>query len=227
MKEMTKPIYDISPFTLLDYPNKSACILWFTGCNMRCLYCYNPDIVLGKGKMSIEDARHFLQKRKKLLQAVVFSGGECTMHPALLQLAQEAKAMGYLVKVDTNGSRPAIMMELIRRNLLDYVALDFKGLGERFKHITVSNLFGAFEETYALLQANKIPFEVRTTVHSELLSLEDLQEMISYLENKKYVGTYYLQSALNDVRTLVDLPRSSYPLQLERLVSDNFNILCR
>lgn len=224
---MTKPIYDISPFTLLDYPNKSACILWFTGCNMRCLYCYNPDIVLGKGKMSIEDARHFLQKRKKLLQAVVFSGGECTMHPALLQLAQEAKAMGYLVKVDTNGSRPAIMMELIRRNLLDYVALDFKGLGERFKHITVSNLFGAFEETYALLQANKIPFEVRTTVHSELLSLEDLQEMISYLENKKYVGTYYLQSALNDVRTLVDLPRSSYPLQLERLVSDNFNILCR
>lgn len=224
---MTKPIYDISPFTLLDYPNKSACILWFTGCNMRCLYCYNPDIVLGKGKMSIEDAWHFLQKRKKLLQAVVFSGGECTMHPALLQLAQEAKAMGYLVKVDTNGSRPAIMMELIRRNLLDYVALDFKGLGERFKHITVSNLFGAFEETYALLQANKIPFEVRTTVHSELLSLEDLQEMISYLENKKYVGTYYLQSALNDVRTLVDLPRSSYPLQLERLVSDNFNILCR
>jgi len=224
---MTKPIYDISPFTLLDYPNKSACILWFTGCNMRCLYCYNPDIVLGKGKMSIEDARHFLQKRKKLLQAVVFSGGECTMHPALLQLAQEAKAMGYLVKVDTNGSRPAIMMELIRRNLLDYVALDFKGLGERFKHITVSNLFGAFEETYALLQANKIPFEVRTTVHSELLSLEDLQEMISYLENKKYVGTYYLQSALNDERTLVDLPRSSYPLQLERLVSDNFNILCR
>ncbi|WP_099365060.1 anaerobic ribonucleoside-triphosphate reductase activating protein [Sphingobacterium sp. 1.A.4] len=224
---MTKPIYDISPFTLLDYPNKSACILWFTGCNMRCLYCYNPDIVLGKGKMSIEDALHFLRKRKNLLQAVVFSGGECTMHPALLQLAQEAKAMGYLVKVDTNGSRPAIMMELIRRNLLDYVALDFKGLGERFKHITVSNLFGGFEETYALLQANKIPFEVRTTVHSELLSLEDLQEMISYLENKKYVGTYYLQSALNDVITLVDLPRSSYPLQLERLVSHNFNILCR
>ena len=63
---MTKPIYDISPFTLLDYPNKSACILWFTGCNMRCLYCYNPDIVLGKGKMGIEDALHSSEKEGPL-----------------------------------------------------------------------------------------------------------------------------------------------------------------
>lgn len=69
--DVAKPIYSISPFTLLDYPDKTACILWFAGCNMRCLYCYNPDIVLGKGKISYEEALKFLKTRVNLLDGVV------------------------------------------------------------------------------------------------------------------------------------------------------------
>src|SRR5690606_32859804 len=130
---MIKPIYSITPFTLLDYPNHPACILWFAGCNMRCLYCYNPDIVLGKGKLSVDDARNFLKSRQSLLQGVVFSGGECTLHPDLVPLARIAKTMGYQVKIDTNGTKPEVLEKLLNEKLVDYIAMDFKGLGEKHR----------------------------------------------------------------------------------------------
>ena len=72
---LSKPIYNITPFTLLDYPDKSACIIWYVGCNMRCLYCYNPEIVLGKGTTTFSEAISFLKSRQGLLDAVIFSGG--------------------------------------------------------------------------------------------------------------------------------------------------------
>lgn len=92
-----KIIYNISPFTLLDFPDKTACILWFAGCNMRCAYCYNPDIVLGKGKKTIKEALNFIKTRKGLLDGVVLSGGECTLYKELPEIAREIKKMGFLV----------------------------------------------------------------------------------------------------------------------------------
>ena len=89
--DVAKPIYSITPFTLLDYPHKAACIIWFAGCNMRCLYCYNPDIVLGKGKLSFQEALNFLKTRINLLDGVVLSGGECTSHKNIKVLLQEIK----------------------------------------------------------------------------------------------------------------------------------------
>jgi pyruvate formate lyase activating enzyme len=96
--DATKPVYSITPFTLLDYPHKTACILWFAGCNMKCVYCYNPDIVFGKGKISISEVLNFLNRRKSLLDGVVLSGGECTSHKNIRQLLQEIKKLGFLVK---------------------------------------------------------------------------------------------------------------------------------
>ena len=140
------PIYSITPFTLLDYAHKSACILWFAGCNMRCLYCYNPEIVLGKGTISFEKTLTFLNSRKYLLDAVVFSGGECLLHKNILELITEVKKMGFLVKIDTNGSKPAVLRELLKKRLIDYVALDFKALPAHFKKITQSNFFLPFSK---------------------------------------------------------------------------------
>ena len=117
---LAKPIYNITPFTLLDYPNHSACIFWYAGCNMRCLYCYNPEIVLGKGAITFFETISFLKTRQGLLDAVVFSGGECLMHKKIVQQIQEIKAMGFLVKIDTNGSKPAVLKQLIDENLIDY-----------------------------------------------------------------------------------------------------------
>src|SRR5690606_23848771 len=155
---MLNPIYSITPFTLLDYPNHPACILWFAGCNMRCVYCYNPDIVLGKGKLSLQEVTRFLESRQALLQAVVFSGGECTLHPAIFSLAKAAKDMGYLVKVDTNGTKPNVLKKLLAEQLIDYVALDFKGIGKKHQNITQSRTFSTFATSLALLQSADIPF---------------------------------------------------------------------
>ncbi|MBK8954025.1 MAG: anaerobic ribonucleoside-triphosphate reductase activating protein [Saprospiraceae bacterium] len=202
---MSNPIYHITPFTQLDYPDKLACIIWFAGCNMRCLYCYNTEIVKGKGRLSYEEALEFLKSRKNLLDAVVLSGGECTMHIRLEEFIHKIKDMHFLVKIDTNGSHPRLLSKLIRENLIDYVALDFKALQDRFFKITRSDHFKDFEKTLELLVSSKIPFEVRTTVHSEFLDQDYLIRMARYLKNKSYSGTYFLQSFFNDIPTLGSL----------------------
>ncbi|MFV8327824.1 anaerobic ribonucleoside-triphosphate reductase activating protein [Flavobacterium sp. ZS1P14] len=214
MKEnVSNPIYSITPFTLLDYAHKSACILWFAGCNMRCLYCYNPEIVQGKGLISFEKVIVFLRSRKNLLDAVVFSGGECLLHKNILELIDQVKKMGFLVKIDTNGSKPDVLHELLKSKLIDYVALDFKSMPSYFEKITQSNLFLPFEKSLHLLIESGLSFEVRTTVHSDLISQKDVRMMIDYLENNNYFGAYYLQYFVNDVPTLDKLGYSFRELE--------------
>ncbi|GGA81450.1 anaerobic ribonucleoside-triphosphate reductase activating protein [Flavobacterium palustre] len=225
MKEnVSTPIYSITPFTLLDYAHQSACILWFAGCNMRCLYCYNPEIVLGKGSISFEKTLAFLHSRKNLLDAVVFSGGECLLHKNIIELIIEVKKMGFLVKIDTNGSKPNILKTLIEKQLIDYVALDFKTLPEHFEKITQSLLFSPFEKSLHLLLESPLPFEVRTTVHSELLTEKDIQQMIVYLEKKNYTGNYYIQHFVNDVKTLEKLGHSFRKLDSQQLSTPKINV---
>ena len=214
MKEnVNTPIYSITPFTLLDYAHKSACILWFAGCNMRCLYCYNPEIVLGKGTISFEKALTFLHSRKNLLDAVVFSGGECLLHKNSVQLITKVKKMGFLVKIDTNGSRPEMLEQLLKNQLIDYVALDFKAMPADFEKITQSNLFLPFEKSLRLLIERRFPFEVRTTVHSDLIDKNQMKAMIQYLEKQKYQGNYYIQHFINGVTTLEKLGYSNRELE--------------
>ncbi|SEL59825.1 anaerobic ribonucleoside-triphosphate reductase activating protein [Parapedobacter koreensis] len=224
---MPTPIYSITPFTLLDYPGKTACILWFAGCNMRCVYCYNPDIVLGKGRIGIPDALRFLRARQGLLQGVVLSGGECTLHADIVSLARTAKEYGFDIKIDTNGSRPGVLAALAKQGLVDYVALDFKALAGRYRAITHSDLFPAFEASLSLLMAAGVPFEVRTTVHSELISVEDLQAMVQFLQQAGYTGSYYLQHYVNGVPVLGMLGRSVKNKYLSTLFTDSIQVVVR
>jgi len=201
MKTVT-PVYSITPFTLLDYPDKTACILWFAGCNMRCSYCYNPDIVLGKGKLSMAKVMDFLHSRKGILDGVVLSGGECTLHKDLIPIIKEIRALGYFVKIDTNGSRPKVMKQILEKNLVDYIALDFKALPESFQAVTSTDLFAEFEETLMLLIRSATRFELRTTVHADLIKEKDFSAMVCFLESKHYKGNYYVQHFMNQVPTL-------------------------
>lgn len=224
---VAKPIYSITPFTLLDYPDQSACILWFSGCNMRCLYCYNPEIVLGKGSVSLEEALLFLKKRQHLLDAVVFSGGECLLHKDFLNFIKKIKQMGFLIKIDTNGSKPALLQELIAQKLIDYVALDFKALAIDFEKITQSTLFSDFEKSLEILIQNTVEFEVRTTVHSDLISEKTVQSMIFYLENHDYNGNYYLQYFVNGLPTLEKLGYSKSNLNAQNLSTKTIRVAIR
>jgi pyruvate formate lyase activating enzyme len=226
-ENVSKPIYSLTPFTLLDYPHKSACILWFAGCNMRCLYCYNPEIVLGKGSLSFEEILSFLHSRKNLLDAVVFSGGECILHKNILSLITEVKKMGFLVKIDTNGSSPNVMQQLLDQNLIDYIALDYKAIKSKFQNITQSDLYDSFEKTLDIILKANISFEVRTTYHSDLLTEEDLKEMIRFLERKNYVGNYYIQYFKNNVETLSKLERSNNRIDCEKLSTPTIKIILR
>lgn len=224
---MNKPIYNITPFTLLDYPEKTACIFWFAACNMRCKYCYNVDIVKGKGTMDFKDVYPFLDKRKGLLDGVVLSGGECLLHAGLNNFLREIKARNLLIKIDTNGTRPHVLKELIEVELVDYVALDFKSMPNQFYWITQTNLFGVFEKTLDLLLEKQMNFEIRTTVHSDLLSKKDIQEMIYFLERKNYSGTYYIQKYFNDTVTLGELSNDEVLNFPGRFQSENFEIVIR
>ncbi|RXR31311.1 anaerobic ribonucleoside-triphosphate reductase activating protein [Flavobacterium piscinae] len=203
-----KIVHSITAFTLLDYPDQTACILWFAGCNMKCSYCYNPEIVFGKGNYSIPELLSFLEKRRGLLDAVVFSGGECLLYKESIELMFLIKAMGFLIKVDTNGSKPERLQEAIDLGLIDYVALDFKATRAKFKSITESRFYEQFLECLSILQLSKTPFEVRTTVHTDLLNENDIVQMTQLLEDKDYNGNYFLQPYRNNSITLKPLNTS-------------------
>ncbi|WEK33670.1 MAG: anaerobic ribonucleoside-triphosphate reductase activating protein [Candidatus Pseudobacter hemicellulosilyticus] len=214
---MANPVYSITPFTMLDFPGHTACIIWFAGCNMRCAYCYNPDIVLGKGQLSYRAVLDFLDKRRGLLDGVVLSGGECTLHKGLPGLAATIKEKGFRLKIDTNGANPALLEQLISHKLVDYVALDCKAPAAKYGTVTGINGFREFEDSLHLLLASGMPFEVRTTVHSALLNQGDVAAIQALLEERRYPGKYYIQYALNDTTMLKELPANSGRLDLAAL----------
>ncbi len=221
-----KPVYSITPFTMLDYPDKTACIIWFAGCNMRCPYCYNPDIVSGEGRISAEDALAFVNSRKTLLDGVVLSGGECTRYKDIVNFAAAIKRTGMLVKIDTNGSNPSILTELVTKGLADYIALDFKAPASLFREVTQSRLFRKFESALCFLISSGIPFEVRTTYHSDLLSPVNIDQMALFLRRMHYKGTYYIQNYVGNTATLGNTGKSS-ALRPGDLAPAELNIVIR
>ncbi|MDY0030236.1 MAG: anaerobic ribonucleoside-triphosphate reductase activating protein [Pseudobdellovibrionaceae bacterium] len=229
--EGTLPIYAITPFTMLDFPGHTACIIWFTGCNMRCGYCHNPQIVKGKGRGTVEDVMKFLHKRRGLLDGVVLSGGEASSYPALEEFIQKIKDLGYAIKLDTNGLRPDMIREFLEKGFLDYIALDYKAPSHKFKKVTGVEKFEKFSETLDILcSQTHIPFEVRTTVHTGLMNETDVIEIINDLELRKYGGTYSIQNfrADNDRPTLGFLAPQTRPLDMKAIPkAKNFDIQFR
>lgn len=208
-KIVNKPIFDITPFTILDYPNHLACIVWFSGCNMRCKYCYNPNIVLENGKQEILQLLSFLKTRVGLLEGVVLSGGECTLYKDIFSLCKSIKELGFKIKIDTNGSNPKTLKILIENALIDYVALDFKASKNLFQNITNSNFYVQSVESLKMLNESDIAFEVRTTVHADLIDENEINEIIEVLHENKYKGKYFLQNYLHVDKTLgcIDSPK--------------------
>ncbi len=225
------PVYSVTPFTLLDFPGRTACIVWFSGCNMRCGYCHNPQIVRGKGRGTAEDVLSFLKKRRGLLDGVVLSGGEASVYRGLPDFIREIRSLGYAIKLDTNGLRPDIVAALLDQQLIDYIALDYKAPPEKFRKVTGTEKFADFLKTLSLLcRQNKVPFEIRTTVHTALMDEQDIIAIIDDLEKNSYRGTYYIQNFRNDNDrpTLAALPQQIRQLDCRSIPpSVNFQIAFR
>ncbi len=191
-----KIVYNITKFTTTDYPNHLSCIVWFVGCNMRCSYCYNSNIVLAKeANYSFKDFLNFLKSRIGLLEAVVLSGGEASMHD-LVTYCQEIKKLGFKIKLDTNGINTILIKELVEKKLLDFIALDFKAPKEKFQNITKIAKYENFYETLKYLIGINFDFEVRTTLHNDLLSVKDINNIIKHLKEVGYKKSYYIQNFL-------------------------------
>ena len=205
-------VYDLTPFTHLDFPNHLACIVWMVGCNMRCEYCYNNDIVFSKnGILSFDEVLYFLKKRVGLLDGVVLSGGEATMHN-IIPFCKEIKKLGFKIKLDTNGTNYSILKELIELKIVDYIALDYKAPQSKFKQITHSNKFEQFSKSLDFLIKSGIEFEARTTVHNDLLNENDINLIIGDLYKRGYDKSYYLQKFLNTEKNIgnISTPLNSF-----------------
>lgn len=222
----TKVIYDITKFTHLDYPNHLACIIWFSGCNIRCGYCYNKDIVFSKnGIYSYEEILKFLETRKGLLDAVVLSGGEATSHDLTL-FCQEIKKLGFKIKLDTNGTNCEHIEELLELNLLDYIALDYKAPKDKYVQITNSNKYDDFSKTLDMLLNNFRNFEVRTTIHNDLINVDDINNIIKDLTTRGYNKEYYLQEFLDTGDNIGNL-KESIKLFDKSLLNNDLQIIWR
>lgn len=215
------PFHAITPFTMLDYPGQVAAILWVAGCTMRCGYCHNPAIVTGRGRVSEDEALAFLTRRRGKLDGVVLSGGEATSWRGIAGFAARAKALDYLVKLDTNGLRPDVVRQLADARLIDAVALDFKAPRSRFRAVTASTAWRRFVTTLDWLCAQTgIACEVRTTVHSDLIDEDDVLAMAAMLAERGYRGRYWIQQAIaGDDRPTLGALRQGRPIDREHLMA--------
>lgn len=210
-----KTIYAITKFTTLDYKDHLACIVWFVKCNMRCSYCYNSKIVKGEGILNFNEILNFLKSRKGKLDGVVLSGGECTFNPEIKEFCKKIKEFGFKIKIDTNGLKPDVLKDLVDSSLVDFIALDYKAPIKKFKQITKNSSIEEFYKTLDMLINKNFSFEVRTTVHAELLNEEDINSIILDLNTRGYKGTYYLQNYLHVDDTIGKLHKATKNINKE------------
>lgn len=169
----------IQKFSTVDYPGYTVASIFTIGCNMRCGYCHNPELVLPEqyaGAIPEEEIFEFLEKRRGLLDGVAISGGEPTMQEDLPDFIRRCKKMGFLVKLDTNGTNPGVLRELLQENLVDFVAMDIKGPLEKYSQIAARPIdIDAIRESIDLIRT--IPHEFRTTIVRGQLVPEDFESI--------------------------------------------------
>jgi pyruvate formate lyase activating enzyme len=193
---------------------------------MRCDYCYNKDIVLAKnGNYSLDSVLDFLKSRIGLLDGVVLSGGEATDYD-LVSLCQDIKKLGFKIKLDTNGTNFKNFKNLCEMNLIDYIALDYKAPEHKYKDITKSSKFNEFSMSLQYLIDANIDFEVRTTLHSDLLDEDDINFIIDDLLNRGYNKKYYIQKFLDTGDNIGNLSPSSKSIN-ESLLSKKLEVVFR
>jgi len=179
-------------FSLIDYPGKIAAVIYTQGCNFRCPYCHNPELVLSElfeKEIPLQEILDFLKFRKGKLEGVVITGGEPTLQSDLSNIIEKIKGLGYSVKLDTNGTNPAVLKELIEKKLINYIAMDIKAPFERYKELAGTEVdLEKIKQSIRQIMISGIDYEFRTTVVKYLLNDNDVELLKSEFSNvKRYV----------------------------------------
>ena len=187
----------VQKLTLLDFPEHVACTVFTLGCNLRCPFCHNASLVVPERALPDEmpeDAFFaFLESRKKVLDGVAITGGEPLLQPDIVEFIRKIRAMGFAVKLDTNGTLPRVLKTILDEHLVDYVAMDVKNSPARYGETVGVPGFDVkkIEESLALLRASGVPFELRTTVVAELHDETAIQDIGVWIAGDQ---KYFLQS---------------------------------
>ena len=226
-------IHGLNKTTLLDYPGHVACTVFTGGCNFRCPFCHNADLVLAphtQPEISEEEFFAFIKKRSGILEGVCITGGEPLLQKDLADFIRQLRTYGLKIKLDTNGYLPDKLEELLKEGLLDYVAMDIKS--SRAGYAAAAGLapetfdYGRIAESISLLMRSGIPYEFRTTVVAGLHSAEDFDDIADMIAGCSH---YYLQSYEEKDSILLfhtdgaSMPLSAFSPEELRAVAERLN----
>lgn len=212
-------IAGLQKLTLLDYPGKIAAIIFTQGCNFACGYCHNPEMIPllrvlpDDPQFEPRNVLRFLSRRKNLLDGVVITGGEATLQPDLMTFMREIKGMGFLIKLDTNGSNPDVLEKIFERDLVDYVAMDIKHTSEKYRELVKNDCEKTVGKSIALIMRSGVDYEFRSTILPACHSKHDLEEMGKMIRGAK---RWYLQN-FRPLRTLHKKFATALPFSPEEL----------
>ena len=214
--------------TLLDFPGHTACTLFTSGCNMRCPFCHNTPLVKGTAEESYEEEEIFsyLRKRQGLLDGVAITGGEPLLQKDIVSFIANIKQLGYKVKLDTNGSKPEILKELIDLSLVDFIAMDIKNSKEKYSLTSgVEINLADIEKSVDIIKTSGIPHEFRTTVVKELHTENDIEAIALWLGSSE---KYYLQQFRDSGDILCDGYSAHTADTLHRMteIAQKYVLLC-
>ncbi len=208
--------------TLLDFPGKTACTVFTPGCNLRCPFCHNADLVLSPSRIEIfseEEILSYLKKRKGLIDGICITGGEPMLMKDLPSFCEKIKNTGVAIKIDTNGSFPSQLKYIVRSELCDYVAMDIKNTLSKYPvTVGIPDIdIAPFVESIDFLKSSGIPHEFRTTVCRPFHANSDILEIGQMLgENEKY----YLQSFVDSGRLIGGGVSGFSPSEMKEMLSE-------
>ena len=219
-------------FSLIDYPGKICAIVFTQGCNFRCPYCHNPELVEFSGSDSAapeeDEVLAFLEKRKGRLDALTITGGEPLLQSGLNKFLSRVKALGYLIKLDTNGSLPSRLEDVIKNNLVNYIAMDIKSPIDKYGSVIRAGIdTGKILESTRLIMESGVNYEFRTTVVKDLLCKDDFLKIGPLIKNAcLYVLQRFVSSKTLDKQFLHSLCYSDKELEDIREIMEGFACKC-
>jgi len=218
-------------FSLIDYPDKICAIVFTQGCNLRCPYCHNPELINLESSQHIiskEEVFSFLEKRKGKLDALEVTGGEPTLQRDLLEFLKKIKDMGYLIKLDSNGSHPEAVEKAIKLKIADYLAMDVKAPLKKYREVTHSKVdISKIKNSIELIMNSGLDYELRTTIVKSQLCKEDIIEIGKLIKGAKlYVLQKFIPSKSLDPKFLNETTYSDEEFKYLKSALEGYVVNC-